>query len=61
MNLVDIYVEKVLKVYFDDKMYSKKWCVDCECNSWGRKFNHTLQFDTESEALQIKENYCFLG
>jgi len=60
MNSIDAWVRTV-----ESKPYQKydKWWVDVIAYDgyWPHDFKHNLIFDTEEEALLVKEGYTFLA
>ena len=65
MNLCDYYVKEVLsepikKVYEGEGYHVELWEVEVSyIYDNGKEVEKTLAFDTEEEALKVKEGYHF--
>ncbi|HBM8825541.1 TPA: hypothetical protein L0V27_003893 [Escherichia coli] len=57
MNLVDAFVKKVISGPYEE--YGK-WWIDVEYISWGVPGKTRLMFESNEQALEVKEGYKFL-
>lgn len=58
MNLIDLYVTKVLS---EPEFEYGFWWVKVEAEAYGRTSEHSVYFDKKSDALKVKPGYKFLG
>lgn len=58
MNLIDLHVTKILSMPFHS---AGRWWVDVEANAYGRISTHTLMFDTEEQANNVRVGDVFQG